>query len=162
MALTAADVMQTHLIKVSPADPLDSVKRLFYEEEIQGAPVVDDEGRVLGMITSMDLIRAAMDASDDGGTDFGIMLEDLRIQWDESADGTSSRLSEATVEDVMTRDAVWVEPETSVSEIARVLRENRIHRVLVVKKDALMGIVSSFDLIQVLEQAVETEKPAHA
>lgn len=156
MALTAADVMQTHVIKVSPSDPLDSVKRLFYEEEIQGAPVVDDEGRVLGMVTSMDLIRAAMDASEDGGTDFGVMLEDLRINWDDSQEGTSSRLAEAIVEDVMTRDAVSVDPATPVSEVARVLRENRIHRVLVAKNGSLIGIVSSFDLIAVLEKAVES------
>ena len=59
MALTAADVMQTHLITVSPSDPLDAVRRLFYEEEIHGAPVVDEDGRVQGMITSMEATALA-------------------------------------------------------------------------------------------------------
>jgi len=162
MARTAADVMQTHLITVGRSDPLESVKRLFYEEEIHGAPVVDDDGRVLGVITSMDLIRAAMDSSDHGGIDFGVAMEEVGLRWSDPEDSDSTPLDSVTVEDVMTGDAVSVDPNTPISQVARVLRENRIHRVLVVDKDSLVGIVSTFDLIQVLEQgddADDSKKP---
>ena len=40
MALTASDIMQTQVVTVAPTDPLSSVQRLFFEEEIHGAPVV--------------------------------------------------------------------------------------------------------------------------
>ena len=61
MATTARDVMQTQVISLAPNDPLSNVLRLFFEEEIHGAPVLDDSGCVLGIITSMDLLRAASD-----------------------------------------------------------------------------------------------------
>jgi len=162
MTLTAADVMQTHLISVSPSDPLHTVKRLFFEEEIHGAPVVDDEGRVRGMITSMDLIRAASDGNQDGDIDFSGAVEELGLSWGTSGDDFQNRLGEAVVSDVMSDGVVSVGPELSVGEVAKTLRENRIHRVLVVKENALMGIVSSFDLIRVLENNGSADLDAQA
>ncbi len=102
------------------------------------------------------------DDTDGGGTSVGLALEDIGFRWAESTDGGSENLTDASVEDVMTSDAVSVDPETPVSKVAQVLRENRIHRVLVVKKDALVGIVSSFDLIRVLEEIGDSENASHA
>ncbi len=51
----------------------------------------------------------------------------------------------------MTSGAVTVHPDTQVTQIARTLRENQIHRVLVVERGLLCGIVSSFDLVALLE-----------
>jgi CBS domain-containing protein len=152
MALTAADVMQTQVITVAPTDPLHTVKRLFFEEEIHGAPVVDEEGRVRGMITSMDLIRAAAEEDEGGGVDFAIAFEDLGFGWENASESFQNRLAEAVVTDAMSDSAVSVAPNTPVSDVARILRENKIHRVLVISKETLLGIISSFDLIRLLEQ----------
>jgi CBS domain-containing protein len=159
MALTAADVMQSQVITVSPVDPLHMVKRLFFEEEIHGAPVVDEEGRVRGMITIMDLIRAATEEHEGGGTVFSIAFEDLGIGWENASDDFQNRLSETQVTDAMTENVVSVAPETPVPDVARILRENKIHRVLVVEKETLLGIISSFDLIRLLEGVTEPEHP---
>jgi len=162
MTLTAADVMQTQVITVSPVDPLHMVQRLFFEEEIHGAPVVDEEGRVRGMITIMDLIRAATEENDSSGVDFVHVFEDIGVGggWANTSENFQSRLSETLVEDAMTENVVAVTPETPVSEVARVLRENRIHRVLVVNRNTLLGIISSFDLIRLLERAADPEHPS--
>jgi CBS domain-containing protein len=162
MALTAADVMQTQVITVSPVDPLHMVQRLFFEEEIHGAPVVDEEGRVRGMITIMDLIRTATEANESNGVDFIQVFEDIGVGggWANASENFQGRLSETVVEDAMTENVVAVAPDTSVSDVARVLRENKIHRVLVVNKEALLGIISSFDLIRLLEGIAEPEHPA--
>lgn len=164
MALTAADVMQSQVITVSPVDPLHMVQRLFFEEEIHGAPVVDEEGRVRGMITIMDLIRAATEENDSNDVDFAHVIEDIGVGggWGSSSESFQSRLGETLVEDAMTENVVAVSPETSVPDVARVLRENRIHRVLVVNKDTLLGIISSFDLIRLLERAAEPERTSPA
>ena len=61
MATTARDIMQSQVITLAPNDPLSNVHRLFFEEEIHGAPVLDEAGLVLGILTSMDLLRAASD-----------------------------------------------------------------------------------------------------
>ena len=162
MALTAADVMQTQVITVSPVDPLHMVQRLFFEEEIHGAPVVDDEGRVRGMITTMDLIRAATEANESKGVDLIHVFEDIGVggSWVNASEEFQGRLGETVVEDAMTENVVAVAPDTSVSDVARVLRENKIHRVLVVNKETLLGIISSFDLIRLLEGVAEPGHPA--
>ena len=164
MTLTAADVMQTQVITVSPVDPLHMVQRLFFEEEIHGAPVVDEEGRVRGMITIMDLIRAATEENESGDVDFSHVIEDIGVGggWGSGSENFQSRLSETLVEDAMTENVVTVGPETSVPDVARALRENRIHRVLVVKKNTLLGIISSFDLIRLLEKGTEPESSSTA
>jgi len=153
MALSAADIMQTQVVTVAPTDPLLSVQRLFFEEEIHGAPVVDETSRVRGMITSMDLIRAATEESDSsGGVDFTDAFEELGGPWDAASEEFQGRLGEAVVADAMTESVVSVDPGTSIPEVASILRENGIHRVLVVKGDNLLGIISSFDLIRLLEE----------
>ena len=152
MALTASDIMQTQVVTVSPSDPLYSVQRLFFEEEIHGAPVVDETSRVQGMITSMDLIRAAMEESNSSkGVDFTDAFEQVGVPWEAASEEFQDRLGESVVADVMTESLVTVDPTTSVPEVALILRQNRIHRVLVVKGDNLLGIISSFDLIRLLE-----------
>ena len=52
-----------------------------------------------------------------------------------------------TVEDIMEPNPVTVLPDTSVLEVARLLAENRIHRVLVLEKGKLLGIITSLDVI---------------
>ncbi|MBW2286974.1 MAG: CBS domain-containing protein [Deltaproteobacteria bacterium] len=154
MALTASDIMQTQVVTVSPSDPLHSVQRLFYEEEIHGAPVVDETSRVRGMISSMDLIRAVMEENDSStGVDFTDAFEQLGGPWEAASQEFQDRLGESAVADVMTESIVSVDPTASIPEVASLLRQNRIHRVLVVKGDNLLGIISSFDLIQLLEEA---------
>jgi CBS domain-containing protein len=154
MKRTARDVMQTRVITVAPHDPLHTVQRLFYEEGIHGAPVVDEMGRVQGVITSTDILRAAADAHDVpdrptvGSVDEG---ELPGVVWGMSPEDFRERLEEAVVADHMTEQVIQVAPDTPVAEVARVLRENQVHRALVVDKTRLCGVVSAFDLIALLE-----------
>jgi CBS domain-containing protein len=156
MALTARDIMETRVITLSPNDPLSSVYRLFFDEEIHGAPVVDEQGRVLGILTTMDLLRVA---SDEGDTTRGDpsylreLFELSEVDWEGTSDGFIDRLREHTVAEFMTEDVACVSTEASVPEIARTLRQNRIHRVLVIEGDILRGIISTSDLVALLERS---------
>lgn len=155
MKKTAKDIMQTQVVTVSPDAPLHSTQRLFYEEGIHGAPVVDEQGRVVGMITSTDILRAATEAEESapaepsyfrGDPDYpsGLLALD--------PDDFQERLRDATVSDFMTEGVVHVAPSTPISELARTIRENKIHRLLVVENGTLRGIVSTFDLVTLLEK----------
>jgi CBS domain-containing protein len=159
MPLLAREVMQTQVITLSPDDPLVTVERLFFEEEIHGAPVVGEDGRVLGMISSLDLLRAAAEAHDTLRTDSGSsgyvreLFEFSEMGPVDTSEDFRDRLGEQVVSDVMSDGAVAVSPETPVSEVARTLREHRTHRVLVTDGGRLCGIISTFDLIGLLEKA---------
>ena len=152
---TARDVMQSQVLSVAPDDPLHTVQRLFFEEGIHGAPVIDDRGRVLGIVTSTDVLRAAAEAHEVAPTEPSAFSDDLDVGnggWGMAPEDFKTRLQDTTVSDYMTEGIVEVNPDTPVSEIATRLRENQVHRVLVVEDGKLCGIVSTFDLIGLLEK----------
>jgi CBS domain-containing protein len=154
MTKTAADVMQTAMVTVSPNDPLHTVQRLFFEEGIHGAPVVDEEGKLQGIITSTDILRAAAEAHEVPSPEPARTFDDpdfVHGAWGMAPEDFKERLQDTIVADFMTEHLVQVAPDTSVGQIARTLRENEVHRVLVVDRNRLCGIVSAFDLVALLE-----------
>jgi CBS domain-containing protein len=155
MARTAKEIMQTQVLTLSPSDPLHTAQRLFYEEGIHGAPVVDDQGQVLGILTSTDILRAANESDQVDPTEPAYFRDDLDFslfQWSRVPDDFKERLRDTTVADVMTEQVVEVAPDTPIRDVARALRENKIHRLLVIESGSLRGIITTFDLVCLLEQ----------
>ncbi len=152
MGLTARDIMQSSVVTVSPDDRLSNVQRLFFEEEIHGAPVVDDAGHVVGLISTIDLLRTAAEQaeSDIGDLDIGDL--ELPLAGFGDSDELRERLHGTPVSEAMTESVVAVAPDATIPEIARTVRTHGIHRVLVVENDFLCGLVSTFDLVGLLEK----------
>jgi CBS domain-containing protein len=152
MAKTIADIMQTSIVSVAPHDPLHDVQRLFFEEGIQAAPVVDDQAKLLGIVTSTDLLRAASqyeEASPIEPTDFdGEMLGSC--SWRMEPEEFRERLGDHRVEDFMTEQVLCVAPDAPVGEVARLLRAHRVHHVLISQGDELCGIASAFDFMDLI------------
>jgi CBS domain-containing protein len=147
--------MQTSVLTVAPETPLADVQRLFVEEGIGGAPVVDERGVVLGVITAADLLRAVDEERDTALAEplyFRETLEFSSPDWTHRLEDFQDRLRELRASDAMTEGIVSVSPDAPVSEVARRMREHRVHRVLVVKDASLVGIVSTFDLVALLER----------
>ena len=162
MPLRARDVMQSQVITVSPESPLLDVQRLFVEEEINGAPVVDDSGILVGVVTTRDLLRAVEEEHDSAVSEARYFRDDLEFSgpdWGRVPDDFQDRLSERSVAEVMTPGSVAVGPDDSIPTVASTLRSNRIHRVLVAEGGKLVGIISSFDLVALLEKEDPTEDP---
>jgi CBS domain-containing protein len=154
MSMTARDVMQSQVLTVEPETPLLEVHRLFVEEEINGAPVVDETGRLLGVISSRDLLREVEREHESPSSDtlyFRDVLEYSAPDWAEGSEDFQDRLSRLTVADAMTPGGVTVAPEAPIEEVAKTLRTNRIHRVLVIEDGELVGLISTFDLVKLLE-----------
>jgi CBS domain-containing protein len=136
MTLRARDLMETDLLTVDPDTAIVDVHRLFAEEEIHGAPVVDEDFRVCGVVSALDLLRAVGERYND--------FED--------------RMRDVTAGDVMTGAIVSVPPDATAAEIARIMRAQRVHRVLVIDGRDLLGVITTFDLLA----AVELAEPIHA
>jgi CBS domain-containing protein len=154
MKLRARDVMQGHVVTVGPDTPLLDVHRLFVEEEINGAPVVDETGKLLGVISSLDLLREVDREHESPSSDaiyFRDVLEYSAPDWAESSEDFQDRLTRLRVSDAMTPGGVTVAPDAPIEEVAKTLRSNRIHRVLVVERGELVGLISTFDLVELLE-----------
>jgi CBS domain-containing protein len=154
MTLHARDLMQTDVTTVSADTPLLQVHRLFAEEEINGAPVLDDLENLVGVISSLDLVRA-VEAEYESARSIGAfyLRDDLPgsgPDWVGSTADFQDRLGGLTAADAMVTEIVSVGPDAPIDAIARLMRDQRIHRVLVVDGGLLLGIVTTFDLIGVL------------
>jgi CBS domain-containing protein len=158
MTTTARDIMQTSILSLAPATPLASVQRMFFEEEIHGAPVVDETGTVLGIVTSMDLVRSGAEQSDDpqprpAAIDYlAEMLEHSPPDQRDDDPRLAGYFGNLVAADIMTENPVSVDVTAPLPEIAQALAQNRIHRVLIMDGDQLCGIVSSSDLVALLAQ----------
>jgi CBS domain-containing protein len=155
MKRTAESVMQSSVASVSPETPLADVQRLFVEAEIHGAPVVDEDGTVVGVITSGDLLRAAEQERDTAVVDSDYFRDTLEFSgpdWSGVPADFQDRLSNLSAQDVMTPKAITVSRGAPVAAVAEVLRKNRVHRVFVVDAGILVGVVSTFDLLECLER----------
>jgi CBS domain-containing protein len=155
MPSTARDVMTRAVVSVGPETPLIDVYRLFVSEQIHGAPVVDDEELLIGVISSSDLLRAS-DEERDTAISSSDYLRDLvefsGPDWGKGLSDFQNRLASLTVADVMTPTAVTVRPDTPVAEVARVLRQHQVHRVWVEDEGRVCGVVSTFDLLPIVEK----------
>jgi CBS domain-containing protein len=155
MPATARDVMTRSVVSVGPDTPLLDVYRLFVAEQIHGAPVVDDEELLIGVVSSSDLLRAA---DEERGTAISSsdylrdLVEFSGPDWGKGLSDFQNRLAALTVADVMTPTAVTVRPDTPVSEVARILRQHQVHRVWVEDEGRVCGVVSTFDLLPLVEK----------
>jgi CBS domain-containing protein len=148
--------MQTSILTVSPETPLLAVQRLFVEEGIGGAPVVDEAGQVVGVISAADLLRAVDEERDTAVSEAHYFRENLEFSgpdWSRGVEDFQDRLQELCAADAMTRGTLSVHPDTPIPEVARRIREHGVHRLLVVEDGRLAGILSTLDLVALLESA---------
>lgn len=142
--MRAQDVMTTHVITVTPDTTVPDAAKLFVENRISGAPVVDADGHVVGVISEGDLLRRV-----EIGTDGARRTSWLDFFTDSNA-LAYVKSHALRVDDVMTRDVISVDADTPLQEIAALLESHGIKRVPVLRERKLEGIVSRANLLQAI------------
>lgn len=180
--MNVKDVMETEVVTVHPDMSVRELTRVLSDFEISGAPVVDDRGETVGVVSGTDVLRLSADEvelhvgsqltdelwdDEDGAEDFLDDLDDDEpdpVDYFMTGDGAGalrhsrfqlpeSQLDEFTVRDIMTPATFTVAPDTSVRDLAEFLLRGRIHRALVMEEGTLLGIVTTFDVLRaVLEE----------
>lgn len=146
---TARDIMTPEVFTVTPETLLDALARAFGERQVSGFPVVDDTGRLVGVVTETDLIHQNQRLH----IPTAIALFDAVIVL-----GSSKRLEEelrrmaaTTVAEIMARDPVTVRPEATAAEVATLMAEKDAHTVPVVDEGGrLVGVVGKRDVIRAI------------
>lgn len=142
-AITIEAVMTRDVITVSPTTPIHHAARLMVERGVSGLPVVDDGGRLVGIISDGDLIlRQRHREQRPWWRSFFEHGEQLARAY-QKAVGT-------TVGEVMTRSVISINPAWDIEMAATILQNRRIRRLPVVRDGQLVGIVSRGDLIKAL------------
>jgi len=156
-AMRAIDVMVREVVTVHPETDVADAVKLLGKHDVSALPVVDDDGRLVGLISEADLIRRV-----ELGT------EKHRTWWLEAVTGASALAEEFAkshgkkVDEVMSEHVVSASEDTPLAEIAALMERNRIKRVPITRGDKLVGIVSRSNLIQALASALSHSQPEGA
>lgn len=154
--MKAKDIMTRRVITVTPDSTVGDIATLLLERNISAVPVIDEDKRVVGVVSEGDLV-----IRHDIGTDQPKHSWWLRLLNDSTAlAGEYLKTHGRIARDVMTRDVITVEEDAPIAEIARVMEKNHIKRVPVLKDGMLVGIVSRANIVRqvaaVKELHVET------
>jgi len=144
------DIMDGSPATVTPDTSVQDVVSTLREHQLPGVPVVDPDGRCVGMVTETDLVLP----DDDGDLHiphyinlFGgtVFLEPLS-----RFEGRLRKAFAANAADMMTRDPDTVDPDTSIREAARLIHETGHNRLPVVEDGRLVGVVTRLDVLGAL------------
>lgn len=142
------ELMNPDVVSLRPEQTVTEAQQLLSSRSVSGAPVVDDSGRVVGVVSQNDLVRSAThpDTAEKAGQFFS-SIEDYA-----DLGATPVGPSSQHVSDVMSKRVYSVNRDTGVAVAANIMRERRIHRLLVTDRGVLVGVLSSLDLLRVVEE----------
>lgn len=148
MTMIARDIMTTKVVAVRPNASLRDIARTLLENHISAVPVVDDDGRPIGIISEGDLvIRSPDDRETRRDWWITLLAEGEHLSDDFLA---YARSDKRTAQQLMVAPVVTVADDATLDEVARVLASYRIKRVPVLQHRRMVGIVSRADLVRAL------------
>jgi len=147
LSLCAADIMSKNIVMIPREMSLQGAARLLSRAGVSGAPVVDADGSCIGVVSTTDFMHWIERDQPHAGAQRGGPAMCLAWQMPESEQEPFS-----CVGDCMTRDPVLVSPGTRIGELARMMMDAHIHRLIVADMSTQrpLGIVSSMDILAVL------------
>lgn len=146
--LIASDIMSTDVVTVKKDTPLKDLAAILYQRHINGVPVVDDDGKLIGIICESDLIRK--DRKLHIPTVFTLLDGLIFLERPKKMEEEIRRLGASVVEDLYSRDVITVDERTPIEEIATIMSEKKAYTIPVMDGDRIMGIIGKADLIRTL------------
>jgi CBS domain-containing protein len=113
------ELMTESVVSTEPHKSIDHVRRMMERNRVGAIPVIDSEGRPVGIVSSTDIVA-----------------------------GTNGK---SPVSTIMTEKVYSVPKYDDVTTAARVMRNHKIHRVLVTHEQRVVGVLSTFDLLKLVE-----------
>lgn len=150
--LTAKDIMNANVVLVHDDMSVHELAATLTQHGISGAPVLNGDGRLVGVVSLSDIVandgkRQAIS----GGEHVG----DFFLQgWEDELDETDMRPFHVvedegmTVGDILTSVIYKVDESTDIATMADTMIQGRIHRLVVTRDDAVVGIVSTLDMLK--------------
>ncbi len=152
--LTANDIMTREILGARADWTIDRLAEFLVENSISGAPVLSDDGKLLGVVSLTDIVRHTTLPMKERHVahPHDYYLPDLRFQYAKEEITSFDLRDESTtaVSDIMTSMIFSVLEDTPVREIADLMIRGRIHRVFVTRNEQVVGIISALDMLKVI------------
>jgi len=144
----AKDIMTREVITVTRDTTVEELARLFVRHDISGAPVVDEDNNLIGIVTENDLIN--MEKRLHIPTVIAIFDAVIPLGSTKKLEEDLKRMAATKVDDIYTKDVITVEENTPLETIATIMAEKNIHHIPVVKKGKLVGIIGKKDIVKAI------------
>ena len=125
--MKVADLMQTNLKTIGREDTVTDAMVTLAEQHVSGLPVVDQHGRMVGVVTTTDVLQLLAESPD--------------------AERRAQVLEETLVQEIMTAKPITIDPDADVHDAARQMLYGEIHRLFVEYDGALVGVISQTDIV---------------
>lgn len=144
--VTVADLIKRDVYTVTANDKVRDILRLFVDKEISGAPVVNNEGKLVGIITDADILRHIKEPTPVVDLITFVTVYNTEAVLKDKIDD----LLEKPVQSIMTTKVITVTEYASLAEVAQILSRYRFKKVPVVDGRKLVGVVSRGDVVRYL------------
>lgn len=140
-SITARDIMSDQVVVVNEKMSVSQVAHLMLRERVSGYPIVSDTGEVVGIVTLTDLFILVDKIAQEQSA--GLVQDQNWLQ-------AISKCKHMPIGEIMTKNVILIDPDTSLIEIAETVVKWRIHTFPVVEENKLVGIVGRHDILNAI------------
>ncbi len=145
------DIMTKDVVTVTPDTEITQAAKLLLENHFNGLPVVDDKGRLVGILCQDDLIVQQKKFPLPSLFTFFDGLIPLTSY--RSLEKEMGKIVAATVAQAMTPDPITIDPDSTLEDIATLMVNNNVHTLPVLEHDRLVGVIGKEDVLRTLMPA---------
>jgi CBS-domain-containing membrane protein len=153
--LKVKDIMTREVITVSPETEIVQATKLLLENRINGVPVMDETGKLVGILCQSDLI--AQQKKLPIPSFFTLLNGLIPLISKKQLEKQVQKIAAITVAQAMTPNPVTVQPDINIEEVAALMVDRNFHTIPVVDEGELVGIVGKEDMLRALVPRVEAE-----
>jgi len=146
MQFYVKDIMTTDVVTIQEESSIRDLIKVFADNDILGVPVVDKNGYIVGVVSSIDILKNESSHSfylDPFSKNFELGLYE------------DAKFFDKSVSTIMSKDIYSISPDESIARMAKIMFNRKIHRLLVTEYNKLVGIVSTFDVLKLLATSDE-------
>ncbi len=144
--LKAKDIMIKDVITVKASATIKELAQILVTHRISGAPVTDEQGNLLGIVTENDLI--SQNKRLHIPTVIRLFDAYIMLESPDKIDKEIKKIAAVTTGDICTRDVITVTEDTPMEEVATIMSEKNVHLIPVVRDTKILGIIGKMDLIE--------------
>ena len=146
--LKAKDIMTKNPVTLTTDKEITYAAKLLLEKGINGIPVVDEAGSLVGIICQSDLIAQQKELP--VPSVFTLLDGFIPLKSSKAYERAFQKIAATTVADAMTPNPVTIRPDTDLSELASLMVDRNFHTLPVVEQGQLIGIVGKQDILKTL------------
>ena len=145
---TAKDIMSTDVVTLAPDTDIVSAAQTLLSHHINGAPVLDADGRLVGILCQSDLV--AQQKKLPLPTVFTFLDGIFSLPTSAQHEKELRKIAAMTVADAMTRDPIVVAPDNRLDTVATLMVDHKLHTLPVMDGDRLVGVIGKEDILRTI------------